>query len=277
MIFATLATGTSLYAQERPYFIAYSHQMEEPGSLEVAVNPLLATQRGGGNFVAGWAEFEYGLKGWWTTELYLTGQATRRDSALFTGYRWENRLRPLMREHRVNPVLYIEYESINGADKTMLGVVNHDNEADHAVSNSVSRLEHKREIEGKLILSSNFRSWNASANLIAEKHLAEGEPWEFGYALGLSRPIGLAARPDPCTLCPENFTVGVEMYGGLGTRERFGLSETTHYLAPLVAWAMPGGLTLRVSPTFGLNSSSHRFMVRLGVSYEIPNFGRRGE
>ena len=67
MIFATLATGTSLYAQERPYFIAYSHQMEEPGSLEVAVNPLLATQRVGGNFVAGWAELEYGLKGWWTT------------------------------------------------------------------------------------------------------------------------------------------------------------------------------------------------------------------
>ena len=67
------------------------------------------------------------------------------------------------------------------------------------------------------------------------------------------------------------------MYGGLGTRERFGLSDTAHYLAPLVAWAMPGGLTLCVSPTFGLNSSSHRFMVRLGVSYEIPNFGRRGE
>ena len=52
------------------------------------------------------------------TELYLAGQSTRQDRSLFTGTRWENRFRLLMGEHRVNPVLYVELERINGADKT---------------------------------------------------------------------------------------------------------------------------------------------------------------
>ncbi|MEO5762293.1 MAG: hypothetical protein ABIR28_08275 [Vicinamibacteria bacterium] len=260
-------------AQERPYFITYDHQLEEPGNLEIGINPLLADQRGGGNFLGGWTELEYGVKAWWTTELYLSAQATRGDSALFTGYRWENRFRPLMREHRVNPVLYIEYESINGADKSMLGVVNHDGEADHATRNAEARLEHKREIEAKLILSSNFRGWNASFNGIAERHLEAKESWEFGYAAGLSRPLALAARPDPCSLCPENFAVGVELYGGLGTRRQFGLSDTSHYLAPVVAWNLPSGLSLRLSPGFGLTGTSHRFLLRLGASYEFSRLG----
>ena len=68
-----------------------------------------------------------------------------------------------------------------------------------------------------------------------------------------------------------------EMYGGLGTRESFGLAKTTHYLAPLIAWNLPSGVTLRLSPTLGLNSSSHRFLLRFGASYEIPNFGRSGK
>ena len=197
----------SAAAQERPYFITYNHQMEEPGSLEIGVNPVLGTQREGGGFLGGWTEVEYGVKGWWTTEVYLDGQATRHDDAAFTGYRWENRFRVLLQEHRVNPVLYVEFESVNGADKTLLEVVGNDVESDHAVPISQSRVEHKKEIETKLILSSNFNGWNVSANFIAEKSLAN-EPWEFGYAAGLSRPLALAARADPCTLCPENLTVG---------------------------------------------------------------------
>jgi len=51
-------------------------------------------------------------------ELYLDGQSTSKESTVFTGYRWENRFRPLLREHWINPVLYVEFENINGADKT---------------------------------------------------------------------------------------------------------------------------------------------------------------
>jgi len=33
-----------LTAQESPYFIAYSHHLEEPGALEIALIPMFATQ-----------------------------------------------------------------------------------------------------------------------------------------------------------------------------------------------------------------------------------------
>jgi hypothetical protein len=262
-------------AQERPYFITYGRHLEEPDSFEASFNPVYARQRGGGDFLAGWLELEYGVKGWWTTELYLDGQGTRRDSTVATGWRWENRVRPLLHEHWLNPVLYLEYEDIDGADKTLLEVVGHDVQADHAPPNRELRRERKRELEAKLILGSSLADWDLSGNFIAEKNLA-GALWEFGYAAGCSRPLALAARPDPCTFCPENFTAGVEMYGGLGDAGGFGLAETSHYLAPVVAWSLPNGTTLRLSPTFGLNRNSHRFLLRFGVSYEIPGLWRRG-
>jgi hypothetical protein len=271
-----LATVVSIeaQAQERPFFITYNHQMEEPDSLEIAVNPIFGTQRGGGAFLASWTELEYGLKGWWTTELYLDGQGTRNDSTVLTGVRWENRFRLERLEHHINPVLYVEYESLNEADKTLLEVVGHDVEADHAVPNDLARRVSKRELEIKLILSSNFKGFNLAENIIAEKNLANA-PWEFGYALGLSRPLALAASPDPCSFCPENFVFGVEMFGGLGDAHGLGLKDTSHYIAPLMAWNLPSGVTLRVSPTFGLNGNSHRFLFRFGVSFEIPGLGRR--
>jgi hypothetical protein len=269
-----VASPLAAGAQERAYFITYNHQMEEPGNLEITVNPILANQRGGAGFLASWIELEYGVNGWWTSELYFDGQTTRRDSTVATGWRWENRWRPLMREHWLNPVLYVELERIDGADKTMLEVVGHDVEADHAVANREARRDRLREVETKLILASQVRDWDVSENFIAEKNLA-GAPWEFGYALGISRPLALAARPEPCALCRENFVAGVELYGGLGDSRRFGLRDTSHYLAPVLAWNLPSGTTLRLSPTFGLNGNSHRFLLRLGVSYEVSDAGHR--
>ena len=273
-LLAVLAAAPSpAPAQEPPYFITYTHHMEEPGSLEIDLAPVLATQRGGNSFVASSLELEYGLTGWWTTELYLTGQSTMHDGTVFTGWRWEHRVRLLAGEHPINPVLYVEYEDVNGADKTILEVVGHDVEADHAAPNSATLRAPERELETKLIVSGQTRDWNLAANLIGAKNLA-GKPWEFGYAVGLSRPLGLAARPGPCTLCPENFTAGLELYGGLGDSRAFGLPDTSHYLAPVLAWNLPSGLTFRVSPGFGLNRDSHRFLLRLGLSYEVPGFGR---
>src|SRR5580693_1501775 len=247
-------------AQERTFFITYNHQMEEPGSLEIAFAPVYARGQGGGrnggngtaSFVGSWVELEYGARGWWTTELYLDSQTTRGQGTVFSGLRWENRFRPLLLEHWINPVLYVELENLNGADKTLLEVVGHDVAANHAVPNAEARRERKREVETKLILSSKIHDWDVSENFIAEKNLATG-PWELGYALGAARPLGLAALPGRCTLCAENFSVGVEIYGGLGDLHGFGLRDTSHYLAPLIGWSLPGGATFRLSPTFGLN------------------------
>jgi hypothetical protein len=260
------------HAQERPYFVAYDHYLEEPGNLEIEYFSTYGTQRGGNNLLAYWVEFEYGATAWWTTEFYLDGQTTFRDSTVFTGFRWENRFRPLKREHFINPVLYVEYENKNGADKILKEIEGHDVESDFLVSNAEARKEHIHEVELKLILSSTFKGWNFTENSVAAKNLSNS-PWEFGYALGASRPLALKASAKRCTFCPQNFIGGAEMYGGLGDRHSFGLRDTSQYLAPVLAWNMPSGWALRISPGFGLNDNSHRFLMRWGVSREITGFG----
>jgi hypothetical protein len=259
-------------AQENPYFVAYDHNLEEPRNLEIEYFSTFGTQRAGNNFHSFWAEFEYGATAWWTTELYLSGQTTFHDSTLFTGFRWENRFRPLKREHFINPILYAEYENKNGADKILKEVEGHDVESDFLTPNAVARKEHIHELEFKLILSSNYKGWNFTQNTMASKNLSNN-PWEFGYVFGASRPLALSAAAQRCTACRQNFTAGLEMYGGLGDRHHFGLRDTSHYLAPAVAWNLPSGWTLRLSPGFGLNDNSHRFLLRWGVSREIAGFG----
>src|SRR6476469_5743157 len=134
-------------AGEGPFFVTYSHQMEEPGNLEITTKNVTGKPGDANRFLGSALEFEYGLNGWWTTEVYLDGQTTGNDSTVFTGYRWENRFRILSREHWINPVLYFEFENINGADKALLEVVGHDGEDDLSDPNAASRLEKKRELE----------------------------------------------------------------------------------------------------------------------------------
>jgi len=256
------------HAQEWPYFVTYSHDMEEPGNLEIAAKSAIGKPPSGNRFLGASMEFEYGTKAWWTTELYLDGVSTAQDSTIFTGFRLENRFRPLVHEHWINPVLYVEFENINGANKSLLEVVGHDNAAGLVDKNGIARQEKDREIELKLILGSNFRGWNVSENLIFEKNL-NNNPWEFGYAVGASRPLKLAASGKRCTFCAERFRAGIEMYGGLGDRYTPGLHDTSHYLGPAMNWNAPAGVTLSFSPQFGLNDNSVPRIYRFGVSYEV--------
>jgi hypothetical protein len=265
-----LALAAGAWAQERPYFVTYSHEMEEPGNLEIEMFNADGRPQEGNRFVGSSMEFEYGAKAWWTSEFYLDGQLTQHDSTIFTGYRWENRFRPLLREHWINPVLYIEFENTS-ADKALREIVGHDGKDDLLGGNAEARAEKEREIELKLILGSNYKGWNFSENMIAEKNLA-AEPWEFGYALAASRPLALAASARECAFCRERFQAGVEMYGGLGDRQSFGLHQTSHYLGPLLNWEAPNGTTFSFSPQFGLNSYSLPLIYRFGVSYEIEQF-----
>lgn len=268
-----LTVSPPSYAQESPYIVTYDHYLEEPGNLEVEYFSTLGTQRGGNNFVASWMEFEYGVTAWYTTEFYVDAQSTFHDSSLFTGFRWENRFRPLAREHFVNPVIYIEYENISEADKIVKEVEGHDVESDHGAPNSDLSQTHNHELEFKLLLSKSFHGWNIAVNPLATKNLSPSNPWEFGYAVGASRPLALKASPKRCNFCRENFVAGVELYGGLGDIQDFGLHDTSHYLAPAAAWNLPSGWTFRISPGFGLNDNSHRLLLRWGVSREFPGFG----
>jgi hypothetical protein len=199
-IFLFILLGAiSTRAQESPYIVTYDHYLEEPGNLEVEYYSNFGTQRGGNDFHAFWLEFEYGATAWWTTELYLDGQTTFNDSTIFTGFRLENRFRLLQHEHIINPALYVEYEQINGADKIMKEVEGHDIESEKLDPNGEARREHKHELEFKLLLSSTFKGWNVAVNPIFTKNLSPSEPWEFGYAWGVSRPLALKASSMRCT------------------------------------------------------------------------------
>lgn len=272
VVLILLALPVPSLAQENPYIVTYDHYLEEPGNLEVEYFSTFGTQRAGNNFHAFWAEFEYGATAWWTTEFYLDAQSTFDDSTVFTGFRWENRFRVLKREHFLNPVLYFEYENKNGADKILKEVEGHDDEADFAEKNAMLRQEHDHELEFKLLLSGTHKGWNFAQNTIAAKNLSNN-PWEFGYAIGASRPLALKASAKRCSFCPQNLIAGAELYGGLGDWHSFGLRDTSHYFAPVIAWNLPSDWTFRLSAGFGLNDNSHRLVLRWGVSREIAGFG----
>src|SRR5215467_10149659 len=139
-----LLSASLCRASERPYFVTYDQTMEEPGNLEIEAKGLTASPRDGNAFLSGVTEFEYGARGWWTTEFYLDGQTTANESTLFTGFRWENRFRMLMHEHKINPVLYVEYEDLSGADKSLLAVVGFDSQYDALVPNREANQAGKR-------------------------------------------------------------------------------------------------------------------------------------
>jgi hypothetical protein len=271
---AVFAFAVSLCAsaQQNPYFVTYDHIMEEPGNLEINTQTTIGVQKHDlPTFIAPLLELEYGAKGWWSTSLYLEGAAQANDTAVFTGFRLENRFRPLKSEHVINPILYFEYENVNEASKLRKEIVGHA----EPEFESLADLKHEtaREIETKLILSSNVRGWNIAENFIVEKNLSAPESPEFGYALAVSRPLASLASGKDCSFCRENFKAGLELYGGLGDTDNFGTSHTAQYIAPGLVWQMNAQNSMKVSTAFGLTPGSDRFLVRLGYVYEIAGFG----
>jgi hypothetical protein len=274
-----IALASTLYvdsatAQEPPYLVTYSHHLEEPGSLEVEAFTTIGIPRAGDpSYFAPYTELEYGLTGWWTTEAYAEALSRSGDSTVFTGYRWENRFLPFRREHWINPVLYFEFEDLNEASRIQKEIVGHSLRFEEP--NSELRHDHARELEGKLILGSTVGNWNVSENFTVEKNLSEDEGLEFGYAFGISRPLGTLASAANCRLCRENFNAGIEIYGGLGSTQAFGLRDTSHYIAPVLAWQIGDNTVLHVSSGFGLTHGSAPVLLRFGYSYEMRGFGSK--
>lgn len=261
-------------AQERAYFVTYDHYLEEPGNLEVAIASTTGFPRGyQAAYLAPWIEIEYGFTGWWTAELYFEGVTTAHDGSGFSGWRWENRFRPLKGEHAINPVLYVEYENTTEASRIQKEVVGAGSLSFEPIADLLE--EHAHELEGKLILSSAIGSWNISENAIFEKNLSEAEGIEFGYAVGVSRSLGSLASGTSCRWCRENFVAGVEAYGGLGSSVERGLDETRHFVAPVFAWHLSPNSTLKASVGFGLTDASDPYLFRIGYAYELPLRGAR--
>ena len=273
ILICLVSSWRACHAQtEPPYFVTYSSALEEPGNLEIENQNIAASPKNANLFFAPTMELEYGVTGWWTAETYLQGQSTQNDSTVFTGYRFESRFRPLPHEYWINPVFYVEYETVNHADKSFLEVTGNSSVANLQVGNARLRHETERSIEGKLILSSDVKGWNISENMIGEKAVNANESWQFGYALAAARPLSLIGSGKPCLLCRQNFAAGAELFGGLGSRYNFGLKQTQQYFAPTAAFMTPRGMTVKFSPELGLNDNSARVLWRFGMSYEIEQF-----
>ena len=262
-------------AQESPYIVTYDHHLEEPGNLEIETYTTLGIPRSNQSFYAApWMEIEYGVTGRWTSEFYLEGQGTAGDSAVFTGWRWENRFRPLKREHWINPVLYLEYEDTSEASRIQKEIVGGAPDVESPNSDLQSTKNH--ELEGKLILSSTVHDWNIAGNFITEKNLSRGEGFEFGYAFGFSRPLATLASGTPCRFCRENFIAGVEFYGGLGsTEDGVGVHDTAHYVAPVLSWQVNENASIHFSPGIALTGQGSPVLIRFGYSYEVRGFGSK--
>ena len=66
---------------------------------------------------------------------------------------------------------------------------------------------------------------------------------------------------------------GAEAYGGLGDTAALTLTDTSHYIAPLLGWQLPKDVRLSFSPAFGLTSTSLARVYRIGVAYEFDQIG----
>jgi hypothetical protein len=275
IVFATFfVTGTvfSCLAQESPNFVTYDHHLEEKGDLEIAISSTVGFPRQSQpGFIAPYAELEYGATDWWTSAFYMEGLSRERDSTIFTGWRFENRFRPLRSEHRINPILYVEFSNLNEASRMQKEVVGHAPVFDEP--NSELRRAHARELEAKLLLGSTVGDWTISENFIVEKNLSADEGLEFGYAFGVARPLATFSA-QKCRLC-KKIIIGTELYGGLGSTQQFGFRDTAHYLAPTFSVQITANSTFRLSPGIGLTHASEPVLLRLGFSYEIPDLGQR--
>ena len=273
-LLAVLGAARAAHAQERPYFVTYDHYLEEPGNVEIAVANTTGVPRAEhAAYNAPWLEIEYGAAGWWTTELYLEGVTAGQDGSGFSGWRFENRFRLFKSEHRLNPVLYLEFEHVNEASRIQKEIVGSGALPFEPID--ALRRDYANELEAKLILSSAIHGWNLSENVIFEKNLSESEGIEYGYSVGASRSLGGLASGRTCHVCAENFAIGVEAYGGLGSSLERTLSDTRHFIAPVLAWHVTPRSTLKVSPAFGLTDTSDRYLMRVGFVYELPMRWRR--
>src|SRR5438132_10589942 len=205
-VFAISAVSAS-FAQESPFFVTYTHHLEEPGNLDIETSSTAGVPREGQRFYfAPYLELEYGVTARWTSELYLEGQSTFGDSTVFTGWRLENRFKPLNREHWINPVLYLEYEDLNEASRIQKEVEG--GGPDLSSRNALLSPTRDHELESKLILSSDSHDCNISETFILAKNFSQSEGIDFGYSFGVSRPLGTLASGRDCHFCRENFSLG---------------------------------------------------------------------
>ena len=114
-------------------------------------------------------------------------------------------------------------------------------------------------VEGKVILSKDWRQWNATVNLVAEKQIQHASAAAFEWTAGLN--YGWTPR----------LSTGLELQETLGTRHDFGLHRTEHelYLMPTIGWSPTPHSKILIGPAFGLTRATDDVQIRTMVAIEF--------
>lgn len=269
----------SVFAGNGPFFVTYDHHPAEKGEFEIMLmNDFAVKSRVGKDYVAQMMEVEYGVTDRWTTEPMWEWQKTYGDSMLFTGWRWENRVRLFKRELPVNPMLYAEWENLNGATKFKMEVSGfRDKEAER---NKVARKEQERILETRLVLGKDFGPLTVAFNWINETDTQrKNAETAFGYSFGVKYTFNSSHSEKSMEEHHEEhkgtqWVVGAEMYGALGDTHTFGIygDDQEHYFAPViqVMTHISGQMFhFHVSPAIGLTEGSDNLYLRTAIGVEF--------
>lgn len=267
-----------------PFFVVYDHHPENKGDIEIMMMNDYARAKVGRDNIAQMLEVEYGVTDQWTTEFMIEGQKTLGDTWLYTGWRWENRYRLFKEELPINPMLYVEWENLNGATKYKMEISS--NRDLEPVKNEEAKKEKERILESRLILGKDFGPITVAFNWINESDTRNKWETAFGYALGIKYefnptysegPIkdhGLHSSHSKKDFSMTQWVIGLEIYGGLGDTKSFGLmpDNQEHYFAPVIQLIkhFPNKMFhIHFSPAIGLTRASDRFVLRTAIGVEF--------
>ncbi len=245
-------------------FVLYNHHTAEAGEMEVMLMSDFGQDPDGTRYTAQMVEFELGVTDRWTMEFMVEGQATFGEGGYnFTGFRLENRYRLFEYGTFLNPVIYVEYESLS--DDTLYLM-----EMSGREDASVQEKNRPRErvLESRLILAQDITAnLDVSVNWLNESDLDTGVT-SFGYAVGLNYKLS--------SIWPESrgrprVIVGLEFFGGVGDSDR-GITVdpdiTQHYMSPNMTLRITDKMMVKLGAAIGLTNVSQD-LVRTAFGYEF--------
>lgn len=291
LLAAALSLSLSARAGNDLYFVTYNHEIAK-GEFEVMLmndytspSDFKRLNDGEHNYFSQMLELEYGVTEQYATELMFEGFAEpTTGKGDFTGFRWENRYRIFREEVPLNPMLYMEYEDLDPKTRFKMetsGWIN------PPYLSKAATPDRERVMETRLVLSQDFGRLNAAFNWINETDLNESGFTAFGYSLGLrynfdgghyahhereeTEHQGKSCHAKSGEEGHEgHFALGLELYGGLGDMQRFGLepSRQEHYLQPVFMWHINERLMLHIGVAMGLSKTSDN-LVRTALAFEF--------
>lgn len=252
-------------------FVLYNHHTAEAGEKEIMLMNDFGQEPDGTRYAAQMIEFELGITDRWTTEFMIEGQYTTGEGSYqATGFRWENRYRLFEYGTFLNPVLYMEYESLGEDTKYLMETSGREDAEEKTTTRPRERV-----FETRLILGQDLTDrFDVAFNWINESNLDTGVT-AFGYAMGLN--YMLSGSPDGEGHVEAEHGIhpgvrlGVELFGALGDSNQGVTADpdiTPHYLGVNAMLHLTEKTMVKFGGSIGLTDVSQD-LVRLAVGYEF--------